>query len=95
MNVIKLIAYHLDYEYVKLTSVTNPHTLKWYKLQGFSRESKKSDEHYYKIKSKDQYYNRARIEGTCNIIIPSQVSSKSSSKKSKKSSKKNTTMKKL
>ena len=75
MDTIKLIAYYLDCHYVKLTSVINPKTLKWYRSQGFVEEEPhslySSHEFYYEIINEDQYYNRSEIKGKCKIVNPS------------------------
>jgi len=77
MDTIKLIAYHFKYKYIKLTSIGNPRTLKWYDTQGFLRENSDGTTEdlytnlkdlYYEITDDDQYYSRSEIKGECKII---------------------------
>lgn len=74
MNIIKMIAYHFGYKYIKLTSVKNKKTLKWYKSQDFimkkyeDYDDEDEYEHYYKITEEDQYYERSEIKGTCKVL---------------------------
>jgi hypothetical protein len=93
MNIIKMIAYHLEYEHIVLTSISNKHTLKWYKSQKFlMKKNFYNNIFYYQVTSKDEHYKRSEIQGTCKIIDSSPkaecISSSSYSDSSQKSSKK-------
>jgi len=93
MNIIKMIAYHLEYEYIVLTSISNKHTLKWYKSQKFlMKKNFYNNIFYYQVTSKDEHYKRSEIQGTCKIIDSSPkaecISSSSYSDSSQKSNKK-------
>jgi len=77
MNTMKLIAYHFGYKYIKLSSINYLPTLTWYECQGFREEPRAHSSNYYayslrdlyyKIREKDQYYDRSEIKGECKII---------------------------